>query len=616
MRILTTRNGLAAFAALVGLAVLLVVGLPWIASTQIVRDRIAYELSLWSGYRVSLGAAPALDVWRGFRATLENVAFHDWNDDARQPVLEAERLEVSLSLLAALRGEVVLSGMSMHRPLLRLAGSGPVLELPSLPGGGRMRRAVDTAREIVAKNPASPDAGALPAIDFGTVEFFDGRIAGIDSDIVTGLGGRVVWPSLNRPVRLTANGIWHGQEIAIEASASAPLLLLAGGESTVGLSLKSRLVEAGFEGKANFSGDAYFEGPAKISSPSIRRLLEWSNTRLVPGEAIGAMSLTSQIQGNAKRLRLDQTKLTLGDNTGRGVLDLSFTDAVPAISGTLAFDRLDFYSFLAAFTPAVSGFGSLHDPIGTAFSEQLSLDLRLSSASGSFGAVTMSNVAASAQVKGDLTAFDISDATVFGGEVQAGLRIDGSEREKTVEARLMATNIDAGALAKAAGAARFLPQGRATLTVALKGTGDDWDEALSVAEGSAAASLGQGAIAGFDLARFRTLWEEGSFFPLSDTQGGSLPLRNIDFKARIADGVARIEKADIQLEQKMTISLAGVIHYLGQALALSGYFMPQDNTAAPTGENVSHEQVQMPFFVGGSWDDPFIAPATVETGFD
>lgn len=616
MRILTVKNGLAAFAALVGLAALLVVGVPWIASTKIVRDRIAYELSLWSGYRVSLGAAPTLDVWRGFRATLENVAFHDWSDESQRPVLEAERLEVSLSLLAALRGEVVLSGMSMHRPLLRLAGSGAVLELPALPGGGRMMRAVEVAREIVAANPASPDAGALPAIDFGTVEFFDGRIAGADGDIVTSLRGQIAWPSLNRTARLSANGIWHGEGVAVEASAAAPLLLLAGGGSTVGVSLRSELVEASFEGTANLAGDAYFGGTLKISSPSIRRLLEWSHTRIVPGEAIGAMSLASQLQGNARRFQLDQTTLTVGGNTGRGVLDLSFADSVPAISGTLAFDRMDFYSFLTAFTPAAYGFGSLHDPIGTAFSEQLSLDLRLSSANASFGTLTLNDVAASAQVKGDLAAFDISDAMALGGEVQAGLRIDGASPQKTVEARLMATNIDARALAKAAGAERFLPQGRAAISLALKGSGDNWDEALSGVEGSVSASLGQGALAGFDLERFRTLWAEGRFFPLSEAAGGSLALRGFDFKARISGGVARIEKADVQLEQKMTVSLAGIINYLGQALALSGYFMPQDNAATPTGEEAARPQAQMPFFVGGSWDAPFIAPANVETGFD
>ena len=93
MRIVSVKKGLAAVAALVLLGLFALAALPWIASTQIVRDRIAYELGLWSGYRVSLGAAPVLDVWPGFKATLENVAFHDWADDwtdsSRPAVLEA-----------------------------------------------------------------------------------------------------------------------------------------------------------------------------------------------------------------------------------------------------------------------------------------------------------------------------------------------------------------------------------------------------------------------------------------------------------------------------------------------------------------------------------------------
>lgn len=626
MRILTMKNGLAKkglafFAIVVALAILVVAALPWIASTQIVRDRIAYELSLWSGYRVSLGKAPILDVWPGFRARLENVAFHEWNSEERPPVLEAERLEVSLSPVAALRGEVVLSGMSVYQPLIRLSATMGGIDLPASPGGGRMLRAVDAARKLVAENPASPDAGALPDIAFGAVEFFDGRIVDKGADIVTGLRGRIAWPSLNRPARLVANGVWREEEVAVDFSVASPLILFAGGGSPINATLKSALLDASFEGTANFSGEAYFDGPAKFSSSSILDLLEWSQADIRPAAAIGAMSVTSHIQGNARRLRLDNTTLTLGANTGRGVLDLSFAEPVPAISGTLAFDKLDLHSFLAAFTPAVSGLGSIHDAIDTAFSEQLSLDLRLSSATATFGAVVLNGVAASTQVRGDLVAFDISDATAFGGEVQAGLRIDRADLQKTVEARLLATNVDARALAQTAGAEDFLPQGRANISVMLKGSGDIWDEALAGAEGSVTASLGQGAIAGFDLARFRQLWETGGFFPLSEVSGGTLPLRGLDFKARISGGVARIEKADIQLEKQMTISIAGIVHYVGQALALSGYFAAAEQNNAQQENNGQQQsdvpaEIQMPFFIGGSWDRPFVAPAVADGGAD
>ena len=45
------------------------------------------------------------------------------------------------------------------------------------------------------------------------------------------------------------------------------------------------------------------------------------------------------------------------------MLDLSLTDLKPAISGTLAFDKLDLRSFLAAFTSIASGAGNIHDEI-------------------------------------------------------------------------------------------------------------------------------------------------------------------------------------------------------------------------------------------------------------
>ncbi len=609
MQILTVRKGLAAFAVVAVLVLLVFSALPWIASTRIVRDRIAYELSLWSGYRVSLGAGPVLDVWPGFEARLENVAFHEWAGDGKPPVLEAESLEVTLSPLAALRGNVVLSGMSLHRPLLRLSTPGSVVDLPVSPGGGRMMRAVEAAREVVTDNPASPDTGALPDTPFGSVEFFDGRIADAGGDLVTSLRGRIAWPSLNRGARLVATGIWRGENVAVEASATSPLLLMAGGSTTVKASLKATLVEASFEGVANLSGDAYFEGPATLSSPSIRRMLEWSRTQIAPGAAIGAMSVTSRVQGNAKRLRLDQTVLTLGGNTGRGVLDLSFADPVPAMSGTLAFDKLDLRSFLLAFTPGSPGTESIRDRIDTAFSDQLSLDLRLSSTAATLGGVALGDVAASTQVKGTLAAFDISDATAFGGEVQAGLRIDGAGEEKTVEMRLMASNVDAFALAKAAGAERLLPQGRATLSAMLKGTGSDWETVLRRAEGSVSASLGQGALVGFDLAKFRTLWSGGGFFPLSEVGGASLPLRGLEVKAKVTGGVARIEKADATLDPPMTLSMAGIVHYFGHALALSGYF-------APLAADGTRGEAEMLFFVGGAWDTPFVSPAPVEYGFD
>ena len=108
-------------AALVGLvAILVFVALPFIASTRIVRDRIAWEMSAWSGYRVTIAGAPQIEVWPQFRAILTQVALSKWTDASEQPVIEAERIEVGLSAMAALRGDVVFSSARLIRPTIRV----------------------------------------------------------------------------------------------------------------------------------------------------------------------------------------------------------------------------------------------------------------------------------------------------------------------------------------------------------------------------------------------------------------------------------------------------------------------------------------------------------------
>ena len=65
-------------------------------------------------------------------------------------------------------------------------------------------------------------------------------------------------------------------------------------------------------------------------------------------------SVSSKVAVSTGRMKLDNTEIVLDNNPGMGVLDFAFTDALPIISGTLAFDTLDLRSFLSAFTPLAS----------------------------------------------------------------------------------------------------------------------------------------------------------------------------------------------------------------------------------------------------------------------
>lgn len=607
MRTGGVKRGIAAFAIVLVVVALAVAALPYVASTQIVRDRIAYELSIWSGYRVSLDANPALKVWPTVTATLTGVSLHDWMDRELPPVLEAETVEVDLSAWAALRGDIVFSAMRLTRPVLRLAQPGDLLDLPTSPGGGRMVHAIETTRTMIAANPAEPAIANLPSEPFGTIEFREGRINAVngagEESLVTSISGRIQWPALDRPASLNATAIWQGENVTIEAASPQPLVLIASGTAPLRTHLQSSLLNASFDGVANFSNNAFIEGDARFDSPSFRRLIEWSRADIPPGQTIGEVFLEARLSGNVERFKLENARLGIGANTGAGVLEAAFGGETPQISGTLDFTTLDIGSFLNAFTALDLTRNDMHQPVDMSFADRLNLDLRLSAASAAIGSVALSDVAATAQIRPGLAAFDISDARAFGGVLQTGLRIDGTETGRVMELRLMGDDIDLGQLTEKVGFVRLAPRARSDVSLILKGPGDSWEAMMNDAQGSISATVGPGVVTGFDLAAFKERWSQGEFFALADVAGADLAVQAIDFRASVTGGVARIDTATVTLENEV-ISLDGIIPYFNRALILSGVL----GTKGAEGQIVPGETS---FFIGGAWAAPYVSPNVV-----
>jgi AsmA protein len=476
----------------IGVAVLVialaVAALPLIASTRIVRDRIAWELSAWSGFRVTIDGSPRIEVWPKFRAILSDVTLSQWTETDAPPVVEADRVEVDLSAMAALQGDVAFTTARLVRPTIRVERTANGFYLPPLPTGGRISRSIDTARGVVTANPQKPDLGKLPSDPFGVVEFRDGRVVtsadGKDTEILSGLNGQVNWEAMNSDASLTASGIWRGESVQLDFSTAKPLVLFAGGSAPVTLSFKAAPATFSFDGTASMSDNAYFDGQAKFAAPSLRRVLEWSQAGIAPGAAIGSVAFASKVNASAGRAKFENTTVTLNNNPGMGALDFSFAEARPVIAGTLAFDTLDLRSFLTAFTPVVPTSEDGPGDIDTSFADRINLDLRLSAAHATAGPVQLADVAATAQVKDGLAVFDISDASAFGGTIQSSLRFDRKPDGTQVEMRLLASDVDTGAFATAAGMTRLVPAGTGTVSVILKGPGKAWNSIFENADGS------------------------------------------------------------------------------------------------------------------------------------
>ncbi len=580
---------------------LVVVTLPFVASTRIVRDRIAQELSAWSGYRVTIGAAPEIRVWPRFSAVLTEVSLNPWYAaNGAGPTMTAERVEIELSALAALHGNAEFSVARLIRPTLYVSPGASGLVLPVPPGGGRIARSILSARQVVADNGTAPDTARLPADPFGTVEFTDGRIvassAGGEEELVTRLAGRADWQALNRRGSLTAQGRWHGEDVSFDFASDNPLLLFAGGPSQLALTVRSAPATFEFNGRASLAGNSYVEGSARFSAASLGRLFDWTGAGRSPAGPVGAVAIEGQLAGDANRLRLEGVELSRDGNAGRGGLELQFGGARPAMSGTLAFEKINLGTVLAAFMPVEAGD---RDDEGT-LADRVSLDLRVSADAAAVGAINLVNVAATARTGDGLAALDISDAEAFGGSIQAGLRFDRKPDGMMAEFRLLASDIDGGAFSGALGMTRLQPVGRGTVSIILKGPGTDFEAAMANASGSISASFVQGALSGFNLDGFLDRTRQGGFFALDEVSAGDLPFDGMELKATVSNGVATIDKAEVR-SSRDHVALTGIVPLAGRGLALTGSAGPAQQAVSPTASAGAD------FFVGGSWSAPFVS---------
>ena len=81
------------------------VALPYLVSTDLIRARLIQEISNWTGYTVDSRQSPQISFFPVFSASLGDVTIRNpWQSEGA-PFMQAERIEVDLSLLSALAGQ-------------------------------------------------------------------------------------------------------------------------------------------------------------------------------------------------------------------------------------------------------------------------------------------------------------------------------------------------------------------------------------------------------------------------------------------------------------------------------------------------------------------------------
>jgi len=617
---------------------------PFIVSTDAIRIRVAQEISAWTGYSVELRQAPRLKVFPVLRASLNGVTLSKLTDQGQKPLMSADRIDVELSPLDAIMGHISFSETQIVRPHVNL--DGPISNFSQLldaiaNSNGRLGTAI-RAQRALQKDGSGDNAQATQQASqpFGRVVVRDGTIAFNRPDSepeieqITDVNATLEWPRTSSAATLKGSAKWREETSQFSLTAAQALPLLAGGTSDVTASLTANPLSLTFQGKANISKDRFFEGDLTAKTPSLSGAVRWLSLPPIAGSAeIGAFSLESTITATPKRLKFADVEMTASDSPAKGVIEIGLEQEQPAVTGTLAFDKLDLGRLFSAFIPLpdsgarAPNQGNKNNRAGgdTSFIDRAEVDLRLSAQSATAGPVNMTGVAAAVQIRGGRAIFDIGDAKAFNGIMQANVQIVRDLKSASGELRFNASDIDSSQFFTALGFDKPFVSGKGNVSLFMKGPANRWSGLLTNAQGNVSIQLNNGQMQGFAVQDFLTKAQSQRFFALERKENVALAFNRLDVKANLSDGVATLENARLDTSDG-TLTLAGIVPFVDRSLALSGEVVfpnsqPQQPQEGSTDGQDSQQPAENPpakpplnFFVGGSWDRPFISPSSMGTG--
>ncbi|UXN02806.1 AsmA family protein [Bartonella sp. HY406] len=488
-----------------------IIAIPYLISTDAIRIRLAQDLSTWTGYNVQLREPPKISFFPKLQAALQGISLSDASDDSR-PLMEAECIEVDLSLFDALQGKVSFSETRIIRP--HFAVDEPVKTVAGFfaslaRSDGSLGNAIRQAREIVAQNLNNADLSSLLTQPFGRIFIQDGTLSyPIDNHSadkkpsedargeIKEINATVTWPTSTSAASVKANGRWNGAYTEVTLRADQALMLMASGKSTVRISVNSNRGGVTYTGDAQFAQRFALSGKVAARLPALNVTMDWLGQAKSFGAAIQSPVVwESNLNATPEKLELNDINLTLGNDKARGALETVFIGDLPSTSGSLAFQSLDFTQIVPAFMSAGDVIPDL------SFLNRFSLDLRVSAPQGQIGSIALTNFAASTQLRNGRLSFDIGNVNVFDGTLQSNIIIGLLGNVTQLETRLSTTNVSLEQLQLAMGSEAKL---KCPINLTMNATSDftHWSKAFLNAKGAFDMNCNNGSIVGFSFSRF------------------------------------------------------------------------------------------------------------------
>lgn len=595
------RAAMLAAGGAVALVLVSQVAAPFLISTSLVRNGMENAVEEWFGHEATIGGDPELHFWPRPHIILKDVSIHETEDPASRLIAHVDELSASFQLFQAFRGRLVFEDFDLVRPkvfAIRQASGDIDWSMDGL---------LDDAVQQVRRNAGNPVLDDTLDAAIGEIALRDGTVdirsvKDGSRTTLTALNGTVDWPHLSSAISSNLSGTLNGKTFTLSASAAQPLTLLAGRNADADIALSSELFSGQFSGTANLAAYAFLSGSVSLNIPRVPDVLDWLDLRVTGLDRLQRLSLNAKLMTAGDAIRFEQVSLQANEASATGIMDLLDQDGGrPRLTGTLAFDRLNFSAIISALSPQPQSADQQDVTPGALLGDLLDLDLRLSSGEAQLGPLPLRDAAVSMINTRNMARIDLVDSSIDGGRLTGQISAPEGRIIDSADLRLSLRDVDLASLSRRFGVTGIVPEanGSAELTLHLdKPLGTATAQDLS---GSLRLSARNGRLSGIDIAAIRRQAGQSAYFALKDVSDGSIVFDRMDVSATVADGVAELGETRLDGPDNLVV-FSGLVPLETQGLALSA------NIYGKTDGTPSNDPLTM--FIGGAWPAPVLWPMT------
>ena len=543
--------------------------------------RIASEqLTRQLGRDVTLGEV-SFTVWPELGLDVRGIALADLpGSDA--PMIRAERGQVRLDTMAALRRSFIVRGVELQSPDIRLRtdaqGRGnwefgsPAASGGGAGGGGAASPAPDISLErLVIRNGALRYAGGGAPV----------ALSAVDLDLR--------WPDTSGPMDVQVSLALDGVPLSVAGRIAQPLALGAGGTSGADLTLGAGGAQASFDGILGTAPE--LSGQLSATVPDLNALLAvlGQGGGALPVKRIetaGAVTLT-----RAGVLSLREGQVTVDGQALRVAADV-FPGARPRVNAQIEAGSVDL-SFLApegrsdgaTAAPVAAGWSS--DPIDASALGLMDGEISFVAAGLRMNTLDFGKTRVLVTIDNARAVAELRELQAWQG-VMTGSFIANNRSGLSVRGQMQMAGVDLTDMLRATvGVERLSGQG--TVSVDMLGVGQSQDAIMRSLKGSARISAGPGVINGIDLDR---LLRGG------DVTGGTTVFDTLTASFTVTDGVLRGDDLTMGLPA-LTTTGEGQVDLGGRSL---DYLLVVNAPAARGGRGLA-----VPVRIKGPWSSPRIS---------